>query len=155
MEFVMPRPSGALQLLGAVSRDVWRGLRPSTAPAVLAVSRHLLVSLLDEVSIVSARFAEQLVVSADGQPRANAASVCRWELGRLRATLEATSLDVSDRRHQLAILKRLDDAVTAAQILSAGYRFHSLDRICRGGHSLDDHFEALARLRVKLMASQE
>ena len=155
MEFAMLRPAGALQLLGAVSRDVWHGLRPGTAPATMAISRHALVTLLDEVSAVAGHLAEQVADSADGQPRANAASICRWELGRVRAKVGAIPTDSTDRRHQSMILKRLDDAATAAQILSAGYRFHSLDRICSGGHSLDDQFEALARLRVKLVASQE
>ncbi|MSQ24067.1 MAG: hypothetical protein EXR58_05895 [Chloroflexi bacterium] len=153
MEFAMPRPSGALHLLGAVSRDAWRGLRRTARPSALVASRYALVKCLDDLSTVADRFTEDVTQSEDGQPRANAASVCRWQLARLRTQLEEIEPDVLDRKNKAVMLRHLKEAMSSAQILSAGYRFHSLDRICQGGQSLDDHFEALAKLRVKLIAT--
>lgn len=152
MEFVLPRPSGALHLLGAVSREALRGLRARRTPFALVSSRYALVSVLEEIAVVAEQLAENVATSGSGQTGANAASVCRWQLGRIRERAQTMETDGADRTHQAAILRRLDQGVTAAQILSAGYRFHSLDRVCRGGTALDDQFEALARLRIKLVA---
>lgn len=152
MEFALPRPSGALQLLSAVSREAWHGLRAPATPSAIAASRHGLLSVLDDVAEVAERLADSIATSGSGQPGANAASVCRWELGRLRDRAKRVDVAGKDRSHRAAIVRHLDEGITAAQILSAGFRFHSLDRICRGGADLDDRLAELARLRVKLVA---
>lgn len=155
MEFVLPRPAGVLLRLGAVSRDALRSLTASADPIVATGSREALLLLLDEAAIVADDLARQVAASDESQPLANAASICRWELGRLRARGEAIKLVAEGRAERASILRHLDEAMKAAQILSTGYRFHSLDRICHGGQSLDDHFDALARLRIKLAAQQK
>ena len=150
MEFALPRPAGALALIGSVSRDAWRGLWHPSTPSALAASRHALLTVLADVIEVADQLADQVSVSNDSQPRANAASICRWELARLKARVLQIPAQGTDTAHQASVVRHLDEGMTAAQILSTGYRFHSLDRICRGGRSLDDQFEALARLRIKL-----
>jgi hypothetical protein len=115
-------------------------------------SRQALVFVLDEVATIGEELAQQVAASDDSQPLANAASICRWQLGRLRARAEAIAAAGGDRNHRASIIRHLTEGMKAAQVLSAGYRFHSLDRICRGGQALDDHLEALARLRIKLAA---
>jgi hypothetical protein len=152
MEFALPRPAGALALIGAVSRDAWRGWRQAQAPAALAASRHALISVLDEVAETAEQLADQVAEANESQLRANAASICRWELARLKERVLEVPAQKGDRPYQNQMARYLDEGMTAAQILSTGYRFHSLDRICRGGRALDDQFEALARLRVKLGA---
>lgn len=152
MEFVLPRPAGALALIGSVSRDAWRGLwRPATTSG-LAASRHALLTVLEDVTEVADQLADQVSASDDNQPKANAASICRWELGRLKERVLQIPANGADTAQQTAVVHHLDEGMIAAQILSTGYRFHSLDRICRGGRTLDDQFEALARLRIKLGA---
>lgn len=152
MEFVLPRPAGALALISTVSRDAWRGLRRPTAPAALAAGRHALLTVLDDVADVAHQLGDQVDASGESQARANAAAICRWELGRLRERVQQIPAPAPDRGYQMQVVRHLNDGMTAAQILSTGYRFHSLDRICRGGRALDDQFEALARLRIKLGA---
>jgi hypothetical protein len=152
MEFALPRPAGALALIGSVSRDAWRGMRHSSTTGAVAASRHALLTVLEDVEEVADQLADQVSVSDDSQPRANAASICRWELARLRERVSQIPAQGVDGPQLSAVVRHLNEGMTAAQILSTGYRFHSLDRICRGGRMLDDQFEALARLRIKLGA---
>lgn len=152
MEFALPRPAGALALIGTVSRDAWRGLTRPSAPAALAASGHALLTLLDDASRVADTLAEDVSAADENQTRANAASICRWELGRLKDRVQQMTVQAADRRHQAEVVRHLTEGMQAAQILSSGYRFHSLDWICRGGNALDDEFEALAKLRIKLVA---
>ena len=113
-----------------------------------------LLPSLDAAAEVAARFAERVSVSEDSQPRANAASICRWELLVLRDRV--LGQDLGPRRHliQMEIARHLEAAAAAARTLSNGYRFHSLDHVCDGGQALDDHLAALANLRPSDNASR-
>src|SRR5687768_5115694 len=84
MEFALPRPAGALALIGSVSRDAWRGMRHTSTAGALAASRHALLTVLEDVGEVADQLADQVAVSDESQPRANAASICRWQLARLK-----------------------------------------------------------------------
>jgi hypothetical protein len=110
-----------------------------------------LVAKLDAAAHSGARLVEQAQAPANSQALANAASILRWELLVLRERV--LELDVPGRysKARSEIAQRLDGAASAAQVLSYGYRFHSLDRICNGSQALDEHLAALQRLRARLI----
>ena len=129
-------------------RSMWRR-QVEDAPECQAGEE--LVAKLDAAALSGARLVHQVQAPADSQVLANAASIYRWELLMLRERV--LELDIPDRynsaRSQLA--QRLDEAASAARVLSYGYRFHSLDRICNGSQALDEHLSALQRLRSRLI----
>lgn len=129
-------------------RSVWRR---QVVDAASVQAGEELVAKLDAAAHSGARLVEQVQASADSQALANAASICRWELLVLRERV--LEMEVPGRyngaRSELA--HRLDGAASAARVLSYGYRFHSLDRICNGGQALDEHLSALQRLRARLI----
>jgi hypothetical protein len=128
-------------------RSLWR--RDETRePAATAVE---LLPGIEGAAEVGRRFAARIHGIEDSQPLANAASICRWELLVLRERVLELSAGPKLRGLQTEIVRHLDEAAAAARILSSGYRFHSLDRICAGGQALDDHLEALEHLRPRLL----
>lgn len=132
--------------------DRWRGAlgrRESARPDRSDALRDL-VSSLETATGVGLRLTEQIQASSEGQPLANAASVCRWELLILRERVLGLDVEPQYRSVRSQVARELDGAATAARVLSAGYRLHSLDRICDGGEALDDRLEALARIRSRL-----
>ena len=111
-----------------------------------------LARILDEAAEMGQRVSDEISNTKGAQPTANAASICRWKLLKLRdrlADVESAGRLKSTREEAL---RHLEAAASAAQSMSYGYRLHNLDRICDGGQALDDHLSALARLRTKLVA---
>lgn len=153
MAQALSRPAEALEWLRIGSFGLWRTVWRSNGVAVShSGTRQALVGLLDDVAGIAGRLADRAAASSDSQSQANAAAICRWELLTLCQHLSQLELPREARSLQSKMVRHAAEAAEAAQVLSAGHRFRNLDRICRGGQNLDDHFEALARLRVKLAA---
>lgn len=110
------------------------------------------IPFLEDVEVVAGELAERVAASTDQQELANAAGICRWELLRLGERVRDVTYS-RPKGHWATLMRHLTGGAAAAQILSSGYRFHSIDRICRGGEELEQHLEPLARLRIKLTAS--
>jgi hypothetical protein len=109
-----------------------------------------LIRILDEAAQMGRQVAEEVSATKGAQPTANAASICRWKLLKLRdrlAEVEGTGRMKTIREETQ---KHLEAAAIAAQRMSYGYRLHNLDRICDGGEALDSHLDALARIRSTL-----
>ncbi len=134
---------------GAI-RSLWR---TSAALSTPTERPQELIACLDSAAELGQRLAEQVAASADHEPRANAAAICRWEILVLRDRVEGLRLPPTYERTRAQVVRRLEDAAVAARQLSSGYRFPSLDRICEGGQALDDHLEALSQIRERLAAS--
>src|SRR5207249_2925932 len=111
-----------------------------------------LIDGLDAAAGIAERLRDKIATSGEQQVQANAAAICRWQLLTLRDRVLELDHIAAEKRAHAKIPHHLSDAAYAAQTLSGGYRCRHLDRICRGGQTLDDQFEALARLRVKLAA---
>jgi hypothetical protein len=114
------------------------------------VSAEQLIRILDEAAEMGQAVAEEVSATKGAQPTANAASICRWKLLKLRDRL--VEVDSTGRMKGIReeTQKHLEAAAKAAQAMSYGYRLHNLDRICDGGEALDDHLGALARIRSTL-----
>jgi hypothetical protein len=109
-----------------------------------------LISILDEAAEMGQQVAEEISATHGAQPTANAASICRWRLLKLRERLQAVEGTPRLKSVREEALRHIDAAASAAQAMSYGYRLHNLDRICDGGQALDDHLGALARIRTRL-----
>jgi hypothetical protein len=141
-------PSGIA--LGALK--LWR--RREAADPAEADSERGLVVALDKTAEIADRLTQQLrTTPAPSQPVANAASICRWELMVLRERIRMQPINRRMEAIQVKVLRHLDGAGAAAATLSRGYRFHDLDSICRGGEALDEHIDALAKIRGRLVGS--
>src|SRR5437868_6930227 len=123
------RPATVLHWWRAAGFDrktAWRN-DPVTERAEPATDQ--LITILDEAAETGRRVSEEVVNAvAASQPTANAASICRWKL----LTLRQRMLDMGGARrfgeNGEAALRHIEEAATAAQRLSYGYRLHNLDR---------------------------
>jgi len=84
---------------------------------------------------------------------ANAAAVYHWYLSTLRERLGSVDAPPSLSAWHEALAGALDSAARATQLMSHGYRFHNVRRICDGGLLLEEALsqavavrDALARL---------
>jgi len=84
---------------------------------------------------------------------ANAAAVYHWYLNALRERLGGLDAPPSLGAWHEALAAALDSAARATQLMSHGYRFHNVRRICDGGLLLEEALgqavavrDALARL---------
>jgi hypothetical protein len=109
-----------------------------------------LIRILDEAAQMGQQVADEVSATHGAQPTANAASICRWKLLKLRDRLTAVESAGRLRAVRDETQRHLEAAASAAQSMSYGYRLHNLDRICDGGQALDDHLGALARIRSRL-----
>jgi len=109
-----------------------------------------LVRILDEAAQMGQLVTDEITNTKGPQPTANAASICRWKLLKLRDEIAGVEGSGRLKSTRDEALKHLEGAASAAQSMSYGYRLHNLDRICDGGEALDDHMSALARLRARL-----
>jgi len=126
-----------------------RSFRRHNDTAMAGPSAKEVEPILDAAAAVAASFAQRTGGTEGSQALANAASICRWELLVLRERILQLGVTTQCQALQAEIVRHLEDAAAAARVLSSGYRFHSLDRICEGGQALDDHLEALERLRTR------
>ena len=109
-----------------------------------------LIRILDEAAETGQHVAEEVSATTGAQPTANAASICRWRLLKLRERLQAVEGTSRLKSIREEALRHIDAAASAAQSMSYGYRLHNLERICDGSQALDDHLVALARIRTRL-----
>jgi GAF domain-containing protein len=85
---------------------------------------------------------EQLDEQRRNERLANAAAVYHWYLSSLRERLDAVEAPPALGAWHEALAAALDSMARATQVLSHGYRFHNVRRICDGGLLLE---EALAQ----------
>jgi hypothetical protein len=69
---------------------------------------------------------------------ANAAAVYHWYLSSLRERLGALEAPPSLGAWHEALASAFDSAAHATQLMSHGYRFHNVRRICDGGLLLEE-----------------
>jgi hypothetical protein len=146
-------PAGALQWLRFGPAVAW-ALPTAAEDQTRSTARAALIDGLDAAAGIAERLRDQIASSEEQQAQANAAAICRWQLLTLRDRVSRLDRVAAEKRSHSKILRHLSEAADAAQTLSGGYRCRNLDRICRGGQTLDDQFEAMARLRVKLAATR-
>jgi hypothetical protein len=113
-------------------------------------STEVLVTGLESAAEAGQRLTEKVQSGMDGEPLANAASICRWELLILRERLAEWEFGPALRPLRSQVIRELDGAAAAARTLSSGYRYHNLNRICEGGQALDEHLDALSKLHTRL-----
>ncbi len=145
------RPAAVLLWWRATSFDSKSVRRSATVNDTGETTK--LIQILDEAAQMGQQVTDKVSSSADPQPTANAASICRWQLLNLRQQLVDMDGPRRVRSWREDAMKHLDAAASAAQALSYGYRLHNLDRICDGGEALDEHLAALARIRTKVAAT--
>lgn len=133
----------------SVLRSVWSRGEQAAIPAE---ATDELLGAIDAADALSHRLTEQMSASSDSQVLANAASICRWELVILRERVLELDMPSPLQSLRTRIVRHLDGAASAARLLSSGYRFHHIDRICDGGQALDDHLESVRTLRSRLAA---
>jgi hypothetical protein len=122
-------------------------------------------SLADEAQLGYARVALDLLArceelhqawleAVDEQRRnerlANAAAVYHWYLSSLRERLGALEAPPSLGAWHDALAVALDTAERATRLMSHGYRFHSVRRICDGGLLLEEARGQAAAVRDAL-----
>lgn len=81
---------------------------------------------------------EQLDEQRRPERLANAAAVYHWYLSRLRERLGTVEAPPSLAAWHEALAGALDSAARATQLMSHGYRFHNVRRICDGGVLLEE-----------------
>ena len=137
----------------------WRRLLPGrSAPAeasdeALRGYARMALDLLAQCEALHQHWLEELDEQRRSERLANAAAVYRWYLNGLHERLVGTDAPRAvDRSHE-ALVAALEAAARATLLLSQGYRFHNVRRICDGGALLEDAREqaqavqrALARL---------
>jgi hypothetical protein len=128
-------------------RSLWRREDSVGDTAMLT---EVLLNGLDGAAEAGQRLTDKVHAGTDGEPLANAASICRWELLILRERLLEWEFTPAYRTIRTQIVRELDGAAAAARTLSSGYRFHNLNRICEGGQAFDEHLDALSRIRDRL-----
>ena len=97
---------------------------------------------------------EQLDEQRRHERLANAAAIYHWYLSALRERLGTVEAPPSLRAWHEALAAALDSAGRATQLMSHGYRFYNVRRICDGGVLLEEALgqaaavrDGLARLR--------
>ncbi|HZR97828.1 MAG TPA: hypothetical protein VFE37_03920 [Chloroflexota bacterium] len=111
------------------------------------------LELLARCDELHQRWLEQLEEQSRHERLANAAAVYYWYLSSLRERLQRLEAPPALRAWHEALSAALDGATRATQLMSHGYRFHNVRRICEGSLLLDDALgqavavrDALARL---------
>lgn len=123
----------------------WRGFRdwlPRSSGAVADESRPAYVRVALDVLGRCDELHQQWLEQAEEQRRherlANAAAVYHWRLHALRERLRDVAPPPGLRGWHRVLVASLDAAVHATRLLSSGYRFSNLRRICDGGLLLDE-----------------
>jgi hypothetical protein len=96
------------------------------------------LELLARCEELHQRWLEQLEEQRRHERLANAAAVYHWYLNSLRGRLAVVESPPALGAWHEALTGALDSAARATQLMSQGYRFHNVRRICDGGLLLED-----------------
>ena len=138
-----------LRLLG-------RGNRPDDGQADDAQRGYVRVALelLARCEELHQHWLEQVDEQRRNERLANAAAVYHWYLRSLRERLDTLEAPPSLGAWHDALSSAFEGATRATQLMSQGYRFHNVRRICDGGLLLEEALgqavavrDALTRLR--------
>jgi hypothetical protein len=128
--------------------EPWRRLRRWSAPAgelsavaadgAVRAYAEAVLHLLARCEALHHRWVEQLEEQRRSDRLANAAAVYRWYLNHLQEALARLEAPPPLASSHAALAAALAAAYRATQLLSQGYRFHNVRRICDGGVLLED-----------------
>jgi hypothetical protein len=93
---------------------------------------------------------EQVEEHRRNERLANAAAVYYWYLSSLRERLGALEAPPSLGAWHEALSAALDGAARATKLMSHGYRFHNVRRICDGGLLLEEALAQAVAVRAAL-----
>ncbi len=94
--------------------------------------------LLVQCDQLHATWLQQLEEQRRLEPLANAAAIYHWHLHGLRERLAGLVAPPALRARHEDVVGALDGAFRATHLLSHGYRFHNVRRICDGSVLLDE-----------------
>jgi hypothetical protein len=96
------------------------------------------LELLARCDELHERWLEQVDEQRHNERLANAAAVYHWYLSGIRERLTAAEVPPSLGTWHEVLLTALDGAYQATRLMSHGYRFHDVRRICDGGLLLEE-----------------
>jgi len=114
------------------------GLSAGTADGAVRAYAQAVLHLLLRCEALHNRWIEQLEEQRRSDRLANAAAIYRWYLNHLQETLARLEAPPPLASCHAALATALATAYRATQLLSQGYRFHNVRRICDGGVLLED-----------------
>ncbi len=146
----MPGLAGAEETVPDGSKASWfspaRRLLGARGPAGRSVGADeaargyvgLALELLARCEDLHQGWLEQLEEQRRNERLANAAAVYHWHLCRLRDRLGLLEAPPALGAWHEALAAALDGAARATRLMSHGYRFHNVRRICDGGLLLEE-----------------
>jgi hypothetical protein len=98
---------------------------------------RLVLALLDECEVLHQRWLEQLEELPRSDRLANSVAVYHWHLNGVRERVVQLDPPFDLLAAHEALISALEATCRGTRLLSGGYRFHSVRRICDGGLVLD------------------
>jgi hypothetical protein len=138
--------------LAALGRFIRRTPPPPTD--LLEAYAHEVIPVLDRAEWLYQYWLEQSTLFTDGEKLGNVAAIHRWETATMGRSLErvippAVLADAHER-----VVRALEMASRAAQLLSNGSRFHNANAVCEGqallSASRERRLDALRSMRRHL-----
>jgi hypothetical protein len=151
----MPVPA-RLRPLGGWWHALGRLAAGTRAPASEEARRTYLALALDLLARADALHAEwctELEERRQHEQLANAAAVYHWRLHVLRERLRLAGVPPALQGWHRVLLASLDDACHGLRLISSGYRYYYVRRICQGERLLDEARQQVAAVR-DLFAAQ-
>ena len=136
----------------------WPWSRKSSGTAVGAVAldeaqagyARAALELLARCEELHQHWLEELDEQRRNERLANAAAVYHWYLSELRERLSGVEVPPSLGTWHEVLLAALDAAYRATHLMSHGYRFHNVRRICDGGLLLEEARSQVVAVRDAL-----
>ena len=145
---VRRRSAPAVGLLGAIAR--WLGSGDSPPSADLLAYVHAVQPVARRAADRYAVWLECLRDLTDSEDLANAASRQRWQFANDAAWLADMQPPAEARALHQRLLKALQLAARASQLLGVGYRSTRYATVCDGQAALEDAQRALQRVVEEL-----
>jgi len=111
-----------------------------------ALARYLeaLAACTGAIMALHQRWQLEQATHDDSERLANTAAILRWEFNQLARAHAGREAPPQARQLHAEVEQSLLTAQRACQMLSNGYRFHNLDKICDGGELLDQAQQIVA-----------
>ncbi len=108
---------------------------PDPSDAELAAYAAVVEPILDRAERLYGQWFEQAALFVNSEKLANAAAIHRWQIATMKQAVERATPPPALASAHAELIRALQVASRAAQLLSRGSRFHNASAVC-DGHTL-------------------
>ena len=108
---------------------------PDPSDAELAAYAAIVEPILDRAERLYGQWFEQAALFVNSEKLANAAAIHRWQIATMKQAVERATPPPALASAHAELIRALQVASRAAQLLSRGSRFHNASAVC-DGHTL-------------------